>query len=307
MILICKGLDLLRDYCALSALVDSSERFDPPRCAETTRRAIIQEITDWANNDQNDEMPAELFWLHGGAGAGKSALAQTLSEAFQLDGKLGASYFFSRTTLARSDGDKLIPTITLQLIDAFPELSAFVEDKLHQNAILFSKTRQILALELLFEPLLRLSLQDDFMQSHPRLIVIDGLDECADPDVQCDLLRIVAGLIRHLPYPLRFLITSRPESHIVRTFDHDPDLQSIQVVRYDLSTDCDAEEDIRKFLKQEFRKIRAVHPLRHHLPPDWASEHIDILVQRSSGHFIYASTVIRYIKSPRIVLTTGSK
>ena len=293
---------MLRDHCALTAIGDSSERFDPPRCAETTRHAIFREFTDWAN-DENDEMRAALFWLRGCAGAGKSALAQTLSEAFQLEGKLAASFFFSRGTPSRSDGDKLIPTLTLQLIDAVHGLSPFVEDKLHRNAILFSKTRQIVALKLLLEPFFRLSLKNDFMQGrlNPRLVVIDGLDECADPAVQCDLLRIIAGVIRHLPYPLRFFITSRPESHIVRIFDHDPDMQSIQVFRYCLSTDCDAAaEDIRKFLKQEFGKIREVHLLRDHLPLNWPNKHdIDTLVQRSSGHFIYASTVIRYIKSPR--------
>jgi hypothetical protein len=117
-------------------------------------------------------------------------------------------------------------------------------------------------LELLVEPLIRLSLEetDDVAQSntapksYPRLVVIDGLDECSDPDTQCDLLRIIASTIPHLPYPLRFLITSRPESHITRVFQHD----LRKVARYNLSDDSDADKDIRNFLEGEFAKYAAL-------------------------------------------------
>ncbi len=275
--------------------MNSADRFDPPQCAQSTRLAIIQQITDWANDDK---ISSSIFWLYGGAGAGKSALAQTLAETFQRNEKLGASFFFFREAMSRSDGNTLIPTIVLQLIRAFPGMAPFVEDKIRTNKLLFSSNRQTQAVELLFEPLLRLSLEEDPEEYAPHLIVIDGLDECADPDVQCDLLRIVAGLVHHLPYPFRFLIASRPESHIVHTFDFD--LRIIKAQQYNLSTDLDAAEDIRKFLEQEFQRIHNVHPLRCHLPPGWPDKgDIRTLVLRSSAHFIYASTVIRYIKSRR--------
>jgi len=242
-------------------------------------------------------MSSGIFWLHGGAGAGKSAVAQTLAENFQRNKKLGASFFFFREAAPRSDGNTLIPTIVLQLIHTFPGMAPFVEDKIRTNKLLFSSNRQTQAVELLFEPLLRLSLEEDPEEYPPHLIVIDGLDECADPDVHCDLLRIIAGLVPHLPYSLRFLITSRPESYIVHTFDFD--LGFIKVQQYNLSTDLDAAEDIRKFLEQEFQKIHNVHPLRDHLRPGhWPKEgDIECLILRSSRHFIYASTVMRYIGS----------
>jgi len=172
--------------------VDSADRFDPPRCAQSTRLAIVQQITDWANDDN---MSSGIFWLHGGAGAGKSALAQTLAEDFQRNEKLGASFFFFREAASRSDGNTLIPTIVLQLIRTFPGMAPFVEDKIRTNKLLFSSNRRTQALELLFEPLLRLSLEEDPEEYAPHLIVIDGLDECVDPDVHCDLLRIIAGTV----------------------------------------------------------------------------------------------------------------
>jgi len=103
--------------------------------------------------------------------------------------------------------------------------------------------------------------------------------------------------IPHIPHPLRFLITSRPESHITRVFNYDRDLQAAIIHRYNLSDDPDADADIQKFLDTEFKEICRVHPLGKYLPRDWPG--ISRLVERSSGHFIYASTVIRYIWSPK--------
>lgn len=258
----------------------------------------MQKIEDWVHEDVPE---SSIFWLHGGAGAGKSALAQTLAEKFKVNEDLAASFFFFRGDANRNDGNRLIPTLSLQLVQSFEGLDVFVEEKVIQNSDLFGKTRQSQMLDLLVEPLIRLSIEEvesDIMtlRSHPRLVVIDGLDECRDMDMQCDLLRIIGITLPHLPYPIRFLITSRPESHITRIFQHD----LRDVVQYNLSDDSDADEDIRRFLDQEFAEIRRTHPLRLHLPSEWPPQHsISSIVERSSGHFIYASTVIRFIRSPR--------
>ena len=165
--------------------------------------------------------------------------------------------------------------------------------------------------ELLVEPLRRLisqkapgslpsSVTMDVQGSWPRLVVIDGLDECQNPDVQCELLHVIARAIPNIPYPLRFLITSRPESHLTRVFGYDRDLQAAIMDRYNLSDDPDADTDIWKFFKTEFKEICRIHSLGKYLPLDWPGQTaISRLVERSSGHFIYASTVIRYIRSPR--------
>ena len=58
--------------------------------------------------------------------------------------------------------------------------------------------------------------------------------------------------------------------------------------------------DIRKFLEKEFEDIRKIHRLGEHLPHPWPDQKtMTSLVERSSGHFIYVSTVIRYIQSPK--------
>ena len=236
--------------------------------------------------------------MYGGAGAGKSALAQTLSEKFQNTG-LAASFFFFRGDSTRNNGNELIPTLVSQLISNLKGLSPFVEDRIAEKWDIFTKGYDIQIQELLVDPLLSLK----GMDSHffpPLLVVIDGLDECTGPNVQCLLLRAIASALPHIPFPFRFLITSRPEAHITHAYNHDPALRNIPVQRYNLSNDPDADMDIRKFLEKEFMDIREVHRLGNHLPHTWPDQQvISSLVERSSGHFIYASTMIRYIQSPK--------
>jgi len=255
-------------------------------------------------------VPASLFWLYGGAGVGKSALAQTLSEKFQQEQKLGATFFFFRNEVSRNNGNTLIPTLVWQLVHTFNGLGPFVEQRIHANPDLFTKQHQTQIRELLVEPLLLklrkellprlLGLSEDTPEFRPWLIVVDGLDECKDQEIQCKLLLAIADAIPRIPHPLRFLVTSRPEPHIVRMFNHDRALQAITADRYNLSDDPDADMDIRKFLEEEFGEICRSHCLSRHLPPGWPDKRsIGLLVERSSGHFIYAVTVIRYIRSER--------
>jgi hypothetical protein len=237
--------------------------------------------------------------LHGGAGVGKSALAQSLSERFQKKKKLAASFFFFRSDATRNKGDHLIPTLVSHLVATSKEIVPFVEDRICENPSLFTKRHQVQIQELLIEPLLALKPKKTLV-SLPQLIVIDGLDECHDPEIQSELVRVIARAIRQIPYPFRFLVTSRPEAHITDIFNHDRDLQTITLQRYNLSDDPDADMDIRKFLKEEFVEIRRVHRLGRYLPRDWPHQKaLTSLVERSSAHFIYASTVIRYIRSPK--------
>jgi hypothetical protein len=294
---------LLRSNCSLSALIDADERYDPPQCAEATRRAILQKIEDWALHDGPPDSPSSIFWLYGGAGVGKSALAQTLAEKFKMNDDLAASFFFFGADMNRNDGNRLIPTLVLQLAKSFSGLTPFLEEKIIADPDLFGKKRQTQMLELLIEPLIRLSLEetngvplDPALNSHPRLVVIDGLDECSDPGIQSDLLRIIASAVPHLPYPLRFLITSRPEFHITHAFQHDLK----KVARCNLSDDPNADEDIRIFLEGQFAELRLTHRDKQYLPPQWPPlGAISSIVERSSGHFIYAATVIRFIQSPK--------
>jgi len=94
--------------------------------------------------------------------------------------------------------------------------------------------------------------------------------------------------------PLRFLIGSRPESHIRDSFDQ----EALYTVtrRVVLDETFDPGRDIRVFLQDGFAKICSKNSILSHVEQPWPDEGIiDLLVQRSSGQFIYAATVLKFV------------
>lgn len=256
---------------------------------------------------------ATMMWLRGPAGAGKSALAQSIAEICRARGLLAASFFFSRTAASRSDGRALIPTIAYQLALCLPIVTTSIKQCVEKDPSVLERSNETQTEKLLVEPFnswltyILSWITDNFIlkytlssQFQPRLIVIDGLDECHNPEVQCDLLRIIGGAIQRFQLPFRLLITSRSESHIVRTFEHLAVLKSVKLTRLDLRDDLNAHRDILIFLRNEFNRMRTTHPLRRFIPKSWPPiDNVMELARRSSGQFIYASSIIKYIQSPK--------
>ena len=126
------------------------------------------------------------------------------------------------------------------------------------------------------------------------LVIIDGLDECHDKATQQLILQFLCETITVHKLPLRYLIGSRPESHIRDSFDQ----ESLYTVtrRVVLDETFDPGRDIRVFLRDGFAKICAKNTVLSHLEQPWPEEGIiDLLVQRSSGQFIYAATIIKFV------------
>ncbi|KAF9556192.1 hypothetical protein CPC08DRAFT_765393 [Agrocybe pediades] len=67
-----------------------------------------------------------------------------------------------------------------------------------------------------------------------------------------------------------------------------------------LDDDISADKDIRLFFEDKFKEIREGHIFKHTLPTTWPRpEMVDTLVSKSSGQFIYAATVVKYVESPK--------
>ena len=126
------------------------------------------------------------------------------------------------------------------------------------------------------------------------LIIIDGLDECHDKATQKMILRLLCETITVHKLPLRFLIGSRPESHIRDSFDQE--FLYTVTRRAVLDETFNPGRDIRVFLQDGFAEIRAKNSILSHVEQPWPEEGIiDLLVQRSSGQFIYAATVLKFV------------
>ncbi|KAJ7690381.1 hypothetical protein B0H17DRAFT_905185, partial [Mycena rosella] len=126
----------------------------------------------------------------------------------------------------------------------------------------------------------------------PLILLIDGLDECEGVNIQQEILRLAASTAHDHSLRLRFLIASRPEVHIREKFE-EPFFHGV----YDSVNIRQSFEDIHTYLHDEFARIHQEHwhPMRN-IPAPWPSaEILNDLVEKSSGYFIYASTIIRFI------------
>ena len=292
------GTRKLLEVIAPGAFHNSAERYDPPKCHPNTRKAILKMIMDWVQGLEDSEKRCFFLWLYGPAGAGKSAIAQTIAELCSESKLLAASFFFSRTATGRNDHSRLISTLAYQLCQSIPEIRKSIEDAVELDPNIFSLSIETQLRKLIIEPLLRL--RDNPNQCHgrihPRLIIIDGLDECVSADyVQRHMLHILA---EKFPIPMLFLVASRPEPHIRGFFTSEPMVSITTTLALDDS--CLPDVDIKVFLDAKFDAIKRDHPLSRQLPQSWPSAaNVDYLVRKSSGQFIYASTVMKYVESPR--------
>ncbi|KAJ7890840.1 hypothetical protein B0H13DRAFT_1544316, partial [Mycena leptocephala] len=89
------GINILHRAVALEALYDSADSFPQPRCHPETRTEILDDLYKWAI--QGNSAPP-MRWLHGPAGAGKSAIMQSLCRKLQDAGCLGGAFFLNEAT-----------------------------------------------------------------------------------------------------------------------------------------------------------------------------------------------------------------
>ena len=294
-----RGIARLFLNVAPGAFHDSGERFDPPKCHPNTRIAVIRDILDWLDDLESSEL---VMWLHGSAGAGKSAIAQTLAQMLFEQGRLSGSFFFARgSTTRRGDESRLVPTLAYQLAKYLPETREHIATAVLDDPAIFDLALLSQLQYLLIIPLrLASNAASSSSNSSPRLFIIDGLDECRDSDVQCRILQALAAAVKsmqhHLPH--KILIASRSELHLLACFNERNTAAVCR--RLPLDNSYHPDKDIAVFFQDNFSKIKSEHRMRAYLENSWPSEKAtSSLVQKSSGQFIYASTVVKFIASPR--------
>jgi hypothetical protein len=239
------------------------------------------------------------MWLYGPAGAGKSAIAQTIAERCHARHILLASFFFSRTDPKRNNEKSLIASVAFQIALNLPEAKDAIETAVKDDPAIFHRSVQAQFTRLILEPLSKLSATGFYSSTQvPYLIIIDGLDECYDRQVQQHILHTVLTTIQHPNVPLMFLICSRAEQHLSHVFTSL--ISGRMATRLSLDDGYEQNADIERYLIDSFHKISMTHPLKAYIPTTWPTHAvISTLVHKSSGQFIYAATVIKYISSNR--------
>ncbi|KAJ7855425.1 hypothetical protein B0H13DRAFT_2577822 [Mycena leptocephala] len=132
------------------------------------------------------------------------------------------------------------------------------------------------------------------------VLVIDALDELDGEHATKDLLQRLVSTVPSLP--IKLFVTSRPERHIRPQFDNPADFQ--RVVRLHDIEDNIVTADISLYLTTRLAGLRAENSST--LPPTWASSaDVEALTSRAGKLFIYAFTVVEYIReNPRDRLQT---
>ncbi|KAF8872902.1 hypothetical protein BD779DRAFT_318004 [Infundibulicybe gibba] len=275
---------LMEKHIRTDAYHNSGVRREISRCYPGTRETALETISNWI-----EDPASHCLWLHGTAGAGKSAIAYTVAEQCRLDRTLGASYFFIRGSANKSSS--FFPTLAYQLALAVPDLRGPLWAMLCEDPTVLDRSMGEQLDKLIVQPFLKLA-----DRPARTVIVIDGLDECDCIDgasIQGNIVRMILGLERQ-SLPLLFLISSRPELEIRRVFESSP---RSSLADLPLDKTLDSDRDIRHFLVSEFERIYVEMGAPPALELPWPkAEDIETLVWKSSGHFIYAATVIRFVQ-----------
>jgi len=180
--------------------------------------AFLPKILKWIKWE--GDLDSFIMWFYGPAGAGKSAIAQIIAEMCEEEMILLASFFFSRTDPSRNTVQPLIATIAYQITLNIPDVRDAILKTIERDPLIFSKSLAVQFKSLIVEPLQQLVEAGFFNEPNSRrLVIIDGLDECLDPNVQCNILGVLANAHRQHRLPLLFLFASRPEQHISLAFN----------------------------------------------------------------------------------------
>jgi hypothetical protein len=239
-----------------------------------------------------------IMWLYGPAGAGKSAIAQTIAELCFAQKRLLASFFFSRSDPNRNHERSLIATLSYQIALNIPQAKPLIEQVVDDDPSIFQRSLETQCTSLVIEPILELFNSGLITGPFPYVVIIDGLDECRDSKVQRYILDIIASSLKEHYIPIMFLISSRPEPPISIAFNSL--MLNDTTMRLALDDSFFPDADIECFLRDSFEEIRRNHPMNAFIPMTWPNNwDIQVLVEKSSGQFIYAATVIRYVSSFR--------
>ncbi|KAB5593572.1 hypothetical protein CTheo_2961 [Ceratobasidium theobromae] len=241
-------------------------------CTEGTRTTVLSQMDEWSR----DPNAPELYWMNGMAGTGKTTIACSFSRRLDECKRLAASFFCTRASPECRRVSRIIPTIAYQFARYSIPFQGALCEVLGNEPDIGSKNVAKQMERLLQEPLemAKGSIPENLV------VVIDALDECEDRHGVKLMLDLLFKFVPSLP--LKFLVASRPEPEIYNKMI----AQSYSRVRLHLHEieKSLVQADIQLYLNEELRSISPTQ------------SQIEQLARRSGNLFIYAATLVRYIR-----------
>jgi len=233
------------------------------------------------------------------AGFGKTSIAKTVCAQASADTDilLGGSFFCSRSTgiEAQRDVRCVIPTLAQLLARDSVDFRLALAETIHDDIQHKEVSAQI-------ELLLRTPLSTLKDTDTPILFVIDALDECGGEtadgvldDIKChavvaDMLETLVSLTQSKPQlPIKFLVTSRPETQIRDTSISNDKLS--QILRLHTVDVTEVNADIRRYISKTLESKLSRQPELRDCITD---SDIEDLVRLCEGLFIVAATAIAH-------------
>ncbi|KAJ1302958.1 hypothetical protein OPQ81_003251 [Rhizoctonia solani] len=242
-------------------------------CTENTRVAVLNALDSWSR----DTSTANVYWMSGMAGTGKTTIAATVSDNLFKRKQLGASFFCTRTSPECSSINRVVPTLAYQLARYSRPFQAALGRVLENDPDIATRHISLQFERLLKEPLLET--QNTIPSSI--VLVIDALDECQDHGGVAAFLH---ALFQHSSsLPVKFFITSRPEPEIREEVLKQQEGKRDIFYLHDIEQSI-VQADIELYLREELAFIAP------------AEYQIKQLAELAGSLFIYAATVIRYIR-----------
>ena len=203
-------------------------------------------------------------------------------------GILGASFFCSRDYLDRKELKNIFPTLAYQLACQYPAFRNHIIRVIKRDPSVAQNSLISQLKDLIVNPLSSTNISC--------IIVVDALDECVDDQPASALLSVLGRHVKDLR-SVKFFITGRPEP-LIRSGFRLPLLEPItQIFLLHEVQLSDVNEDIRLYLREkltEIAKQRSDFDISNPWPCD---QDLTTLTKKSSGLFIFAATLARFIGS----------
>ncbi|TFK62744.1 hypothetical protein BDN72DRAFT_848365, partial [Pluteus cervinus] len=205
----------------------------------------------------------------------------TMAEYWAKRGQLAGSFFCSRSSKGRCEIDWIVVTILHQFLQNFGA-------DVNIGQVAGTGWSWLLGLLVKTSPSL----------PQPMVIVIDGLDEISITNHQVSLLRDILESLDKIGSSVKILISSRPERHLEDFFNEFTHTLGPSY-RIHLGQSAEDNDDIRTFFRVSFDRIcqhrRQDRGMSITDGPWPSQEEIEWLVDRASGQFVFAATVIRSV------------
>lgn len=290
------GFEMLQKYVSLAAIYDSRYKDTQSTCHPRTRDSVLEEIFSWVNQASSDR-EKWILWLKGAAGSGKTTISRSLVKLCQGNNIPVATYLFCRTDPSRNTITTVVSTIAYQIIQLIPESKFFITRTIESNPLIFDQSFEYQLDMLVIKPLHQICGNASGVPWN-LLLLLDGLDECINGrDSQVLLIHAVVKYLAAQSPQIVILISSREERHLTMAFNATT-VDNI-LLRLSLDNKYAPDRDIRRYLDDSFDEIKKTHPARNHIDRGWPDpSQIDDILSESSGQFIYASIVIKFVESP---------